>query len=650
MKRLLLVFVALVVALAFGLWGTIARSAFAAVLHSETGANVIVEHVRVTGLHSFIATNVELRSSTGHSSLQIKRAVVSFGKTLVAQLQQPHAIVARDDFREVARALTRLHKKGVTLRISSGSIEVGPARIEAINGSVKAFGSNLAYEVAARIVDASGTYPIRGGTETQNGAIVHRWSAASLPVGTLISLAAPAQLEIHSASGSLSDFALSARATVGTPPSMHATAQLSDGQVVLGEPSHTLAKLHGKLVFDADGGGSRLLAGTVDGVPLELAGRVEHYDVERLEQLLLRIAGEPNLQDARIEATAPGIAFGKYHLQSPNGKLAIFVSSVDAKNPTVSLNAVLAGDHVTSGGERTSTMGQRTGAVLGIDGDYFDIGQSYAPQGILVISGKLLRSPTKRYAMTVHRGNRVTFDEYSFSGTATDGSHTIPIHDYNVYPPGKVGVITPDFGKLSPHPGIVFAALTPLEGTKEGENGRYTVTRVGPIESTQPAEMGLVFGRWATARPPRVGDTIDLRWSLSPSYDDVVTAEGGGPLMIRDGQWIEDPDAPAKDEHDVRWPVVGVGRLSDDSLMFFEVDGRYPDISIGMTRPEFGELMLRYHVVDGFAMDSGGSADIVSRAPGDNLASLRSHPSDQSWERYVTDAMFVYSSAPNIDP
>jgi len=50
------------------------------------------------------------------------------------------------------------------------------------------------------------------------------------------------------------------------------------------------------------------------------------------------------------------------------------------------------------------------------------------------------------------------------------------------------------------------------------------------------------------------------------------------------------------------------------------------------------------------ALPEGGSAGIVSRVPGDKEVSVRSHPSDQSWERYVTDAIFVYSSAANIDP
>jgi hypothetical protein len=46
------------------------------------------------------------------------------------------------------------------------------------------------------------------------------------------------------------------------------------------------------------------------------------------------------------------------------------------------------------------------------------------------------------------------------------------------------------------------------------------------------------------------------------------------------------------------------------------------------------------------ALDSGGSVTMVSRAPGDSKVSLRNVPSDNSAERWVSDGLFLYSSAP----
>ena len=618
---------------------------------SATGADMNADSVAFSGgLRHFVATNFELRNASGSAILKAPRADIDFGGSDPSVvLDRPTAVVSRADLATIAKTVAQLGPGSVTVR--EGSFQVQNALdVESIDGSLRLNGTKLSYNIHGSVVDQGTSYPFHGGTNEDAGITIQTWDAMSLPIAPLLAVAASPDLEIAASSGQLKEVTLTAQSSGGKPADFRADAELVDGALQLGAPTHTIAGLHGKLVIDADSIGSKMVDGTLDGVPLTLVGRLEDYDVPRFDKLLLDVAAEPNLREARLEATAPGIAFAKYRLESDHGRLAIFVGSVDAKNSTVSLNSVLADDHVTSGGERTSTMGQRTGAVLGIDGDYFDIGGSYAPQGILVISGKLLRSPTKRYAMTVHRGNHVTFDEFTFAGKAVDGEHTIPIHDFNVFPPGKVGIVTPAFGKLHPHIGTTFVALEAVSGTTPGANGQYRVAHVGPIDEVEPATMGLAFGRYAEAKPPRVGDTIQLEYHLTPDYDDIVTAEGGGPLLIRDGQWIEDPDAPAKDEHDIRWPVVGVGRLDDDTLLFFEVDGRWPDISVGMTRPEFGDLMIRYHVVDGFATDSGGSAGIVSRIPGDKEVSVRSHPSDQSWERYVTDGIFVYSSAPNIDP
>jgi hypothetical protein len=65
-----------------------------------------------------------------------------------------------------------------------------------------------------------------------------------------------------------------------------------------------------------------------------------------------------------------------------------------------------------------------------------------------------------------------------------------------------------------------------------------------------------------------------------------------------------------------------------------------------MTRPEFGELLKGFGTIDAMALDSGGSVTLVSRMPGNTAVTVRNVPSDFDAERYVSDALFVYSSAP----
>jgi len=52
-------------------------------------------------------------------------------------------------------------------------------------------------------------------------------------------------------------------------------------------------------------------------------------------------------------------------------------------------------------------MALRTHAVAGINADYFDIGQTNQPLGIVVRDGALLRTPSRRVALDVDRDGHV---------------------------------------------------------------------------------------------------------------------------------------------------------------------------------------------------------------------------------------------------
>lgn len=659
-KNLLTFFAAaLVLALLFVVRGPAERALFGPLVKAATGLDASAAEVAVYG-NGLGLTDLRLDSPDGTARFEAKRfegtvdvAALLAGprgtkSTFGLALAAPQLAISRDGARAGAASLAQpvLARWGASVKVEDGSLVVTPAggasaglAVDSIRGSAALIGPLRDYELRGQVVDGADRYPISGNASEAGGITTQTWTATALPLAPLVDLIAPADLVVKN--GLLRALTFESAVPNGASAHYHATARLERGALTIGTPPHELAGLHGAIDLSDAAIASRDLIGTIDGHPLQALG--ELYDGgARLKRLLLDVAAEPDLQQVRIEGIAPGIAFAKYGLLPPQGKLAIHVLSIDPKEPTISFNTELASDRIISGGERTSTMGVRTGAVAGVNGDYFDIGGSYAPQGILIRSGQLLRSPTDRMALTVHRGNRFTFEEYRFSGTLTTSKGRFPITLFNDLP-GRVSIITADYGKLPPARGVTFVALAPLATQPH----RYRVTGVSPLNAPTPATFGVAFGPKAEGKPPRVGETVTVEYGLTPAYDDVVAAIGGGPLLVKDGTWYEDRHAPAPEERDVRWPVVGVGiRPSDGSLLFFEVDGRWPDVSVGMTRPEFGELMIRYGVSDGFALDSGGSAGIVVRAPGDATVSVRNHPSDQSYERYVTDSLFVYSSAP----
>ena len=166
--------------------------------------------------------------------------------------------------------------------------------------------------------------------------------------------------------------------------------------------------------------------------------------------------------------------------------------------------------------------------------------------------------------------------------------------------------------------------------------------------TAQPPGYYLAIGLDAYTRAgvPNAGDAIAVNGDLTPiPLADVLAAVGGGPLILDNGMWTDDPDGPNGGEYAQRIPCSGAAIGADGTLYLLEVDGRQPELSVGITRAEFSALMRAFGAVRGMAFDGGGSSEVAVRAPGEGGASLASVPSDGR-ERKVANGIFVYDTAP----
>jgi exopolysaccharide biosynthesis protein len=354
-------------------------------------------------------------------------------------------------------------------------------------------------------------------------------------------------------------------------------------------------------------------------------------------------------QSHETEFVAPGIRRGVYRLQTTDGPIVVTVVAVDPREPTVRFETVLANDRMISSGETVSSMAHRIGAVAGVNADYFDIGQTNQPLNIVVRDGALLRTPSKRVALEVRGDRTIAFENVTFSGTVRYGATTLPVTTVNEWPPqGGVGLLTPAYGMPKPNPDVT---LVPLVRVDEAHlptdlGGAYRAVTGDP---SHPAIVGpeLAFGPAARALGPlpNPGDDVHVDVATTPALADIANAVGGGPLLVADGVPVEDPNAPAPEERDRRFPVSGAAVTAAGALVLVAVDGRRAAYSIGVTRPEFASLMLGFGATKAMAFDSGGSSTLVARVLGDADASVLNMPSDGE-ERPVADGLFVCSDAP----
>lgn len=658
-RGLILVGVVAIVALAagFAVAGKLENFAFLSYADHATGLRLGASDVMRTK-DGYLLHDMTASTDDGAFFASAGRARVALGQSGVTiALERPHIVVsplryhAQADARlPLASGATHVMVRDGTLVVTGGTVPVPALTFQGVEGDMNVgSGEPPRYDIAMALVDQTNRYPVSGRAE--GGTSV--WTAAAVPLAPLIGLQ-PDDGKLQLQGGWLRDIEIDG----GT--ATHAEARLDDASLALGDGSgvldsptpHELRGLHGKISSVGDGIGSRAIVGALDGVPFSFGGELHGLfgeraggvrDLDALTALLARIANEPRLRSVTLEATAPGLAYAQYALGSDHGPLAISLLSLDPAEPTLRFDTAIAEDHVISGGERTSAMSVRTGAVAGVNGDYFDIGRTYQPQGMLVKDGALVRGPTDRAALAITDAKAVTFAEFRLGGVVRTKRGTMKITELNDWPSGDVSVITPDYGKeLAARPGMTFVRLEPVGVGAT----HFRVTAVEAATRALPIGFGIGIGALVKTPPPKVGERIDVSYATTPSIARATTAIGGGPQLLRDGAAIEDPHAPAPDERDYRWPVIALARTGGDRLLFVAVDGRHPERSVGMTRPEFSELLRRLGATDAMALDSGGSVTLVSRAPGDTNVTVRNVPSDNSAERWVSDGLFLYSDAP----
>ncbi|HYZ16268.1 MAG TPA: phosphodiester glycosidase family protein [Candidatus Acidoferrum sp.] len=340
---------------------------------------------------------------------------------------------------------------------------------------------------------------------------------------------------------------------------------------------------------------------------------------------------------------APGVSRADYTLRTSDGPLVVHVLAVDPREPTVRFGTVLAHDRLVSAGETVSSMANRTGAVGGINADYFDIGATNQPLNVVVQNNVLLRTPSTRAAVWVTRDRTVGIGPVRFDGDVRWDGAVVPLGAVDVWPPeGGASLVLPAFGGRTDAAGV---ATVPLD-VVDPALGTY---RVADAPTPDKPLLALGPAALAQATPPPPGTTVSVRTTLDPSLDAVVTAVGGGPQLVHDGAPFVDPNAPAPEETNRRFPVAGAAVRPDGVVLLVVVDGRRPEDSIGLTRPQFGALFVGLGARDGTAFDSGGSATLVARVLGDPNASVLNVPSD-GVERPVADGLFIYSDAARGTP
>jgi hypothetical protein len=304
-----------------------------------------------------------------------------------------------------------------------------------------------------------------------------------------------------------------------------------------------------------------------------------------------------------------------------------------APGAPVSLRAVLSNDTVAGAEpnlETTSRMCGRVHCLLGVNADFAGVGTN-APLGAFVTNGALLRSPsTTHHQLSLTADGTLTDQTFAWTGKLVPTDlQPLSVDGVNVArPAGKIVVYTrangPTTKTATPGVDLVVRVVEPAGEFRLGQTASVEMVALnegaqdGPIPpdgavlSGDGAGAEALRSLWARVRSGQASRFAFLRLEIPRGTGpDVLESVGGSPILVKDGKrWFSDPgDSFTNGRH----PRTMVGWTPGGDTWLVTVDGRQPEVSVGMTLFEATDFLLGLGATEGMNLDGGGSTTFVQR-------------------------------------
>ncbi len=344
-----------------------------------------------------------------------------------------------------------------------------------------------------------------------------------------------------------------------------------------------------------------------------------------------------------------GVVLTTEILRTPAGPVLVHILKVDLTKSGVHLRVVQAHNRLISSDETISKMANRTGALAGINGDYFEVGASGRPIGMEVINGRMMQSPSTYAVFGISSSRKFTIGHETFHATITAGTasyilssmnHLVELHE------GKLGLITPALGAPIPVRGDTVVMLQHVVNSPK-EFTVLSIQRAGTVLPALVNRYALVgrgaAGAWLLTHLHK-GVHVSVNEQISPD-NDLFQALGGGLVIIKNGARYQDHSLPILWSAYHRNPFTAVGISRDGKHALLVVfDGRYsgPFRSRGVTSVQAAYFLLAHGAYQAMMFDGGGSSEMVARFSGHRGVSVVNYPSEGG-ERPLANGLFVYS-------
>jgi hypothetical protein len=333
---------------------------------------------------------------------------------------------------------------------------------------------------------------------------------------------------------------------------------------------------------------------------------------------------------------SPGVRVVRWSETDARGPNRFHLLIINPRTPGVSIDYASAGSVRTTAPVRDILA--KDHAVAGVNGDFYDIGDTGAPLGL----GR------DRQRGLIHGRSDGWNSAFFLDHRGHPDIGTLPMRaSYQQHPgfkitnvnspfvrPGGIGIYTSQWGKTDGYR-VTDGQRRNLRVLKILD-GRVIASRT-TLSKDRNIDGMLLIGRGQGARDlakVQVGTRATLDWWLEGRPKMAIS---GNQFLVRNGviEVVDDREMQPR-------TAVGIDKDTGEVLVL-AVDGRQSD-SRGMTMVELANMMIELGADEALNLDGGGSTTMVARRP-DGVRRVINSPSD-GFERWVANALEVTYTAP----
>lgn len=343
-------------------------------------------------------------------------------------------------------------------------------------------------------------------------------------------------------------------------------------------------------------------------------------------------------EERKEEYLASGVHRAHIERFTSEGWQNLNVLTIDTTNQMNEIKAIFNTEGV-SHRSNVRDMVNVTGAIAGVNGDYFNYQPHPSTLGMIVNDGKLISSAQEgKNKLPVFYQSNAGDSQLGYIDQSVDILNQLTGAKYHVSGFNKayggykyLSLLTRDWGRKS------FGAKAANMTEVLVENGVVADIRTNGEPFDIPEDGYVLSQNNSPLASLTLGTPLELQVTSNVDYKALKFAMGGGSIILKNGVAMQ-TNIINKGRH----PRTGIGVTQDGSkIVIITVDGR--NGYAGLTQKEFGEIFKSFGCYNAMNLDGGGSTTMVKKTKAMDKAEIINKPSGGT-PRAVVSGVGVFSS------